>query len=125
LLADEWEVALVGRWPKSKLVAEFASDSPSGAIIHAIGLVRKAFPLTVKDGVSMIGMIPSPPPSPRMQNEINWMERELRVTLESSVFYDFEGRACGEDVTRARGAVIPRMTSVARMRRSSAVDGCE
>ena len=125
MLADEWEVALVGRWPKSKLGAEFASDSPSGAIIHAIGLIRKAFPLTVKDGAQMIGMIPSPPPSPLMQNEINRMERELRVTLGSSVFYDFEGRACGEDVTRARGAVIPRMTSVARMRRSSAVDGCE
>ena len=26
LLADEWEVGLAGRWPKSKLGAEFASD---------------------------------------------------------------------------------------------------
>lgn len=125
LLADEWEVALAGRWPKSKLGTGFASSSPSGAIIHAIGLIRRVFPLTFKDSVSMIGMIPSPPPSPLMQDEISRMERELRVTLGSSVFYDFEGRACGENVARARDAVISRMTSVARMRRSLAVDGCE
>jgi len=124
-LADEWEVALAGRWPRSKLGTEFVSSSSSGAIIHAIGLIRRVFPLTVKDGPSMIGMIPSPPSSPLMQDEINRMERELRVTLGSSVFYDFEGCTCGEDVARARDAVISRMTSVARMRRSLAVDGCE
>ena len=125
LLADEWEVALAGRWPKSKLGAEFASSCPSGAIIHAIGLIRRVFPLTFKDGVSMVGMIPSPPPSPLMQDEISRMERELRVTLGSSVFYDFEPHTCGENVARARDAVISRMTSVARMRRSLAVDQCE
>jgi hypothetical protein len=125
LLADEWEVALAGRWPKSKLCTELPSSSPSGAIIHAIGLIRRVFPIMFKDGVSMIGMIPSPPPSPLMQDEISRMERELRVTLGSSVFYDVEGHACGENVARARDAVISRMTSVARMRRSLAVDGCE
>jgi len=125
LLADEWEVALAGCWPKSKLGTEFPSGSPSSAIIHAIGLIRRVFPLTFKDGASMVGMIPSPPPSPLMQDEISRMERELRVALGSSVFYDFEGRACGEDIARARDAVISRMTSVARMRRSLAVDGCE
>ena len=125
LLADEWEVALAGRWPKSKLGTEFASSSPSNAIIHAIGLIRRVFPLTIKDGAPMIGMIPSPPPSPLMQNEIGRMERELRVTLGSSVFYEFEEHACGGNVARARDAVISRMTSVARMRRSLAVDGCE
>lgn len=124
-LADEWEVALAGRWPRSKLGTDFASSSPSGAILHAIGLIRRVFPLTAMDTPSMIGMIPSPPPSPLMQDEINRMERELRVTLGSSVFYDFEGRACGEDMARARDAVISRMTSAARMRRSLAVDGCE
>ena len=124
-LADEWEVALAGRWPKSKLGTESASSSPSSAIIHAIGLIRRVFPLTFKDSQSMIGMIPSPPPSPLMQDEINRMERELRVALGSSVFYDFEGRACGGDVARARDAVISRMTSVARMRRSLAMDECE
>ena len=125
LLADEWEVALAGRWPKSKLGNEFASSCPSGAIIHAIGLIRRVFPLTFKDGVSMVGMIPSPPPSPLMQDEISRMERELRVTLGSPVFYDFEARAYGENMARARDAVISRMTSVARMRRSLAVDECE
>ena len=125
LLADEWGVALTGRWPKSKLGTEFASSSPSSAIIHAIGLIRRVFPLAIKDGASMIGMIPSPPPSPLMQDEISRMERELRVTLGSSVFYDLGGHVCGEDVARARDAVISRMTSVARMRRSLAVDGCE
>jgi hypothetical protein len=125
LLADEWEVALAGRWPKSKLGTEFASSSSSGATIHAIGLIRRVFPLAIKDSGSMIGMIPSPPPSPLMQDEISRMERELRVTLGSSAFYDFQGHACGEDVARARDAVISRMTSVARMRRSLAVDGCE
>ena len=125
LLADDWEVALAGRWPKSRLGTEFGSSSPSGAIIHAIGLIRRVFPLTFKDSVSMIGMIPSPPPSPLMQDEISRMERDLRVTLGSSVFYDFEGGPCGENVARARDAVISQMTSVARMRRSLAVGGCE
>lgn len=120
-LMQEWDLALTGRFARSVPLND--QEDESVLIIHALSLMRRIFPCHSRDTCPPLGL-PSPPPSPLLQEEQSRMERSLRASLDSPIFYKFSSDK-GEDLQRARDSVISRLSQAARLRRTMTLDSSE
>lgn len=133
----EWDLALSGKLAKDGET----SGSAVKSLLKVLSLMRRIFPdsgSALSRDDSTMGL-PSPPPSPLLQEEAVKMERILRIALDSKIFHGYHGsngsivtegevekekeRERSEDVRKARDLLVTRLSQAARMRRLAALDG--
>ena len=121
----QWNVVFSGQYSKILESNPASSDDAAFALIKALSLIRRLFPTTAQntsDG------LPSPPPSPLLQEEQVKMERFLRVSLDAKIFHCYGSKESGQvdkEVSRAKDMLISKLSHAARLRRLAILEGEE